>query len=127
MVAENVKLQLPHVWVVRCALSFSAMEREREESSCMDGERKMTWKWQGKEGGLDWRCSEREEMAAEGRGERWISVDLRRNGTPKRKETRTETVRKRRLVPGFLVRWIDSVLMPASVPVPEFSSAISRD
>lgn len=102
------------------------MKREREESGCLDGERKMAWKWQGKEGGLDWRWSEREEMAAEGRGERWISVDLRRDGTPKRKETRTETVRKRRLVPGLLVRWFDSVLVPVSVPVLELvSSAIS--
>lgn len=102
------------------------MERGREGSGCLDGDIKIARKWQGKEGGLDWRRSDSEEMAAEGTGERWISVDLRRNGAPKRKETRTETVRKRRLVPGFVVRWLDSVPEPEPVPVLLLASSAIR-
>jgi len=43
-------------------------------------------------------------IASEGNGDRWISVDFSRKGSPKRKERRTEAVRTRRFKPGFVVR-----------------------
>lgn len=43
-------------------------------------------------------------IASEGSGERWISVDFSRKGSPRRKERRTEAVRTRRFTPGFVVR-----------------------
>jgi len=53
-------------------------------------------------------------IASEGNGDRWISVDFSRKGSPRTKERRTEAVRTRRFKPGFVVR-DGGLLLPVEV------------
>lgn len=50
--------------------------------------RKTARKWQGREGGSNWRRRERASMDSKGSGDRWISVDLRKKGSPEAEETK---------------------------------------
>jgi len=83
---------LPAVEVAGRSWSWAEIDcsrrRVREASERSGTERRKTaWRPHGKEGGVEWRRWASAVIASEGSGERWISVDFSRKGSPKERHT----------------------------------------